>query len=275
MAYIDQQLLLFKTLLENAIIQGGVKGKESIIRSSTLINLIHDAVKYEFIQRGIDPNQIYPRFQQTKPEMKIAGFLKQKDQDVCVVPKNISKQPRKISWGPLENENVTDIYGEEYTRNTLVINVRSQMSSIAKNTDTLFERTFAEALNLHTLYSDIVLGEVYLIPVYEYDEATMDQRQITFKPHRTNIEKYISFFTAINGRLNQDNEHYKYERCTLLIVDFRANPPILYRTTKQLIHAGLLPNGFSIELEPLSFDTFADDILAAYGSRFNLKNLLL
>lgn len=117
-----------------------------------MINLIHDAVKYELIQNGIDPSQIYPHLGETKPGMKIAGFLKQKDQDVCVAPKNIARVKRHISWGPLANENVTDIYGEEYTRNTLIINVRSQMSSIAKNTDTLFERTFAEALNLHMMY---------------------------------------------------------------------------------------------------------------------------
>ncbi len=274
MAFIDQQLLKFKTGLENAIFANGVKGKESIIRSSVLINLIHDAVKYELIRHGVDPSQIYPHFEETKPEMKIAGFLKQKDQDVCVAPKGIRQKPRKITWGPLANENVTDPYGEAFTRNTLVINVRSQMSSIAKNTDTLFERTFAEALNLHMMYRDIVLGEVYLIPVYEYDEATMDARRITFKAHQTNIAKYISFFSAVNGRTNRDDELYKYERCALLVVDFRPTQPVLYRTTKQLIDAGLLPHNFPIELASLSFDSFTSDILDAYAQRFRIQNLL-
>ena len=99
MAYIDEQLFRFKTELEAAILAGGVKGKESIIRSSALINLIHDAVKYELIQNGIAPSQIYPHLGETKPEMKIAGFLKQKDQDVCVAPKNITQAKRRISWG--------------------------------------------------------------------------------------------------------------------------------------------------------------------------------
>lgn len=45
MAFIHQQLLQFKQLIENAIVSGGPKGKESTIRSSALINLIHDAVK--------------------------------------------------------------------------------------------------------------------------------------------------------------------------------------------------------------------------------------
>lgn len=42
-----------------------------------------------------------------------------------------------------------DKYGFEFTEHTLSVNVRSQLSSIAKNFDTLYERTFAEAINLH------------------------------------------------------------------------------------------------------------------------------
>ena len=78
MAFIDDQLLEFKRLIEDSIITGGAKGKESMIRSSLLINLIHDAVKYEFIQAGVKRNNIYPHFGDTKPGLKMAGFLKQK-----------------------------------------------------------------------------------------------------------------------------------------------------------------------------------------------------
>ena len=53
MAFIDNQLFQFKTLIENSIITGGAKGKESMIRSSVHINLIHDAVKKGFIDAGI------------------------------------------------------------------------------------------------------------------------------------------------------------------------------------------------------------------------------
>ena len=44
MAFIDDQLFTFKEMIEDSIVNGGVKGKESMIRSSQLINLIHDAV---------------------------------------------------------------------------------------------------------------------------------------------------------------------------------------------------------------------------------------
>lgn len=125
------------------------------------------------------------------------------------------------------------------------------------------------------MYRDAVLGEVYLIPVYEYDEATMNERRITFKSHQTNVAKYISFFSAINGRTDSNDELYKYERCTLLIVDFKYERPVLYRSTSQLIEAGLLPKDFSLPLEALSFDTFTRDILSSYAQRFDLNNLKL
>ena len=114
-----------------------------------------------------------------------------------------------------------------------------------------------------------------MIPVYEYDEATMNERRITFKSHQTNVAKYISFFSAINGRTDSNDELYKYERCTLLIVDFKYERPVLYRSTSQLIEAGLLPKSFSLPLEALSFDTFTNDILTSYAQRFDLNNLKL
>lgn len=71
------------------------------------------------------------------------------------------------------------------------------MSSLAKNSDTLFERTFAESQNLHMRYPNIVLGEVYLIPVREYDDELVKSNRVGFKARQTNIEKYISFFNSM------------------------------------------------------------------------------
>lgn len=272
MAYIDRQLLQFKTMIESAIIEGGVKGKESAIRSSVLINLIHDAVKNEFIERGVRPGNIYPPYGTTKPELKLAGFLKQKDQDVCIVPSGIKKVPTTINWGPLAFENKQDLYGVEYSTKTLVINVRSQMSSLAKNSDTLFERTFAEALNLHMRYPNIVLGEVYLIPVHEYDDEMVKRNQVGFKVRQTNVEKYISFFDSINGR-QVDGADYVYERCALLVVDFSRPQPYLFHNSAELKEAGFISRDFGIEYASLNFQNFADDILQIYSDRYDLRYL--
>lgn len=273
MAFIDDQLLTFKEMIEDSIRTGGVKGKESMIRSSQLINLIHDAVKHELIQRGVNPNQVYPRFGETKPEIKLAGFLKQKDQDVCVVPANIRKSPLVIDWGPMAFQRKDDPYGYDYSDNTLVINVRSQMSSLAKNSDTLFERTFAEAQNLHMRYPNMVLGEVYLIPIYEYDDEEVKSNRVAFKKHQTDVEKYISFFNSINNRQLGDPD-YMYERCTLLVVDFASAQPRLFRNSAELKAAGVISRGFQIEYATLGFDTFVDDILQVYQTRYSINNLM-
>lgn len=272
MEYIDEKLVLFKKMIEQSIQENGAKGKESVIRSSELINLIHDAVKYELINHGVNPAKIFPPLNERTPEIKLAGFLKQKDQDVCVLPTNLDKEPIIINWGPLAFENKLDPYGYEFSKNSLVINVRSQMSSLAKNADTLFERTFAEAENLHKRYNDIVLGEVYLIPTHEYDDLLVKEKIVAFKNNSTNIEKYISFFNSINNRQLTD-ESYSYERCTLLIVDFNRDVPKLYKNSQELKADGLISDSFDIEYSTLSFDSFAKDILDIYASRHDINNL--
>ena len=127
MDYIDEQLIKFKNKLEEAILKDSSKAKETIIRLCECINFIHHAKKFELINKEAPLGK-------TKHELKIAGFLKQKKHQ------SIGR--------PLKYNNKIDKYGIEYSTDTLVINVRSQMSSIEKNKDTLFERTFAEPLNL-------------------------------------------------------------------------------------------------------------------------------
>lgn len=270
---IYETLKMFKNTIEEAIKKDGEIGKTSLIRSSVLINLLHDAVKNEFISLGINQYNIFPPYGESRPELKLAGFLKQKDQDICIIPSNIPKKATKIIWGPMKSSNLVDEYGEEFTTNTLVINVRSQMSSIAKNTDTLFERTFAEPLNLHMIYPNIVLGEVYLIPVYEYDESMIKQKKIGFCSNHVNLEKYISFFNEINNRKDDCDERYKYERCALLIVDFSKKDPYLYKNSKELKDHKLISEDFDIEYESLNFQDFARDILDIYSKRYNIRNI--
>ena len=111
------------------------------------------------IRCGVDEKNIFPPLNNSKPEIKLAGFLKQKDQDICVTPNNVEKKAILVNWGPLSFENKEDVYGFDFSQHCLVVGIRSQMRSIAKNTDTLFERTFAESLNLHMRYPKMVLGD--------------------------------------------------------------------------------------------------------------------
>ncbi len=253
----------------NEIFVNGSKAKESFIRSSKLINYIHETVKYELIRNNIHANNIFPPLGCSNPEIKLAGFLKQKDQDITVLPKNIEPERTEITWGPLAHENIIDTYGFYFTEKCLVINVRSQMSSLAKNSDTLFERTFAEAMNLHAIYKKIVLGDVYLIPVYEYDEAAAKKNKVKFSHRHTNLEKYISFFTAVNNRKDENDDEFKYEKCALLVVDFSKEVPKLYSTTEQLKNDNLVNEDFDLELYDISLERLVPDLIRKYSDRFD------
>ncbi|MDI9364015.1 MAG: hypothetical protein QM541_03615 [Flavobacterium sp.] len=60
---------------------------------------------------------------------------------------NLDKAEQILQEGLLQD--VVDEYGEKFTEQTISINERSQISSIQKNFDTLYERTTSEAINLN------------------------------------------------------------------------------------------------------------------------------
>lgn len=78
MSFIDEQLVVFKNMIEESIINGGAKGKESMIRSSALINLIHDAVKKELIDQGVHPDNIFPHLELQSQKLKWLVSLNKK-----------------------------------------------------------------------------------------------------------------------------------------------------------------------------------------------------
>ncbi|RVZ33648.1 restriction endonuclease [Helicobacter pylori] len=261
----------FKKCLEHAILQEGEKGFSNIIRSQKPINYIHEMIKQDLVKNGIVKENIFPPLGSSKPEIKLAGFFKQKDQDICVIPNNMDKNKILINWGPLNFENKEDIYGFEFSQKCLVINIRSQMRSIAKNTDTLFERTFAESLNLHMHYPKIVLGEFYLIPVREYSLKYSKRKQIGFEDKLTNIEKYISFFSAISGRDSSNTDLWKYEKCCLMIVNLDSQKPFFYNNSYELKHDKIVSEYFALEYADIGFDLFVSDLLKIYRNRFSTK----
>lgn len=259
-----------KAQIENAILTGGVQAKNNLIRTQGPISLLHDAVKAAFIGEGVNPSLIAPQYGTHAGEMKLAGLFKSKDQDICIMPNNHFPQQEIINTeGILKG--TTDPYGKIFTEHILSVNVRSQLSSIVKNFDTLYERTFAESLNLHLRCPEMVLGEVYLIPVYEYDDQLAKTNQIGFKPNNDisrHIDKYISAFNAVNGRNTIVGAEYKYERVCLLIVDLNKPVPKIYDTDAELRADNLLPANSAASLRGLDFPNFARDILRIYEHRF-------
>lgn len=253
----------------------GIDSQLSYKRSGKLINHIHELVKEDLIESGIDEKLIHPPIGETKGELKLVGYFKKKKQDVCVIPRGIDKEKIRINWGPIQNQvkntrkNIIDEYGEELTRKTLAINVRSQLSGIQKNKDTLFERTIAESINLHKKHKKMVLGEVYMVATHEY--IKQEGKMIKSYP---NLEEYISFFTEINGRMDEYDEDYKYERVALIILDIDRDEPKIYTTTSQLKEDGLVSEEFDLELKNISFEDFSKDLINIYADRFRVSRIL-
>lgn len=259
-----------KLLIEDAIINGGVEGKNNLIRTQIPICILHDAVKAAFIANGVNPNLVTPLYGEHQGEQKLAGFFKCKDQDICFMPNNYQKKEETLEFDGLLKGKI-DPFGVDLTEHILSVNVRSQLSSTAKNFDTLYERTFAEALNLHLRCPKMVLGEFYMIPVFEYNDALVKDKRVGFKRKKNiseHLEKYIYSFNAVNGRVDTKGEEYKYERVCLLIVDFNRKTPKIYNTNAELIADNLLPTNTTASIDDMSFHSFAKDLIRIYEKRF-------
>jgi len=272
----QQGLEAIKQMIENAIITNGEAGKKAVINSSQTINVLHEVVKSDLISKGANSTLIKPAQGVNSPEIQIAGFLKFKTQDVCVFPNHLNPLPETISYNGLHTGKI-DPYGELFSEHILAINLRSQLSSLAKNKDTMFERTYAEPLNLHRRLPKMVLGEVYLLSARELDSNHVKLKEVIYKPVSPKIakslEEYIYGFLALNMRNTQGDDFFKYERVALLIVDFSQNPVKIYENEADLKADGLLPQNSCCSLSNLTYTGFIDNLLSMYDRRFGAGKL--
>ena len=254
----------------------GQKAKEALIRSSTFINKIHEVVKNSLINKleeeGFVDYKIHPPIGKSSPELDVWGFLKKKKQDIVVTFKP-HKKPEKIRQGPLINQ--IDKIGRSVVEKSIVIGVRSQLSSIDNNFDTLMERAFAEAMNLHIRNPELVMGEVYLLIVKEYDKHAMENNEVAFVEKYTNVERFISLFNGISHRkckakIRRMTDSYKYEATALLLVDFSQNPVKLYTTIEELKEDGIVSEDFKEDYSLISPIGFTDRIIKSYKHRHKL-----
>lgn len=259
-----------KRSIEAAIKRAGTEGKNNLIRSQKPIKLLHEVVKAELIRNNINADLLNPPLGQSYGELSLAGFFKKKNQDICVIPNNTKPKTETLNLqGILYGQE--DKYGFDLTEKSLSINVRSQLSSSAKNFDTLYERTFAEALNLHLRCPRMVLGEFYMIAVNEYDSVGANKKELKFrniKGTAKHIEKYLLSFAAVNGRQSITADHFKYERVCLLIADFSKKFPKVYNTDEELKADNLLPENSVATIKNLNFQSFVTDLLKIYSTRF-------
>ena len=245
----------------------GLEAKTGLIRSESLIQRIHEVTKRSLLdelrERGIE-RESHPPIGMTSPELNVWGFLKKKKQDIVVVVGGQKPVPEKIDEGPLAGQ--IDEIGRQTTQRSIVIGVRSQLSSVDKNFDTLMERTFAETFNLRLRHPRLVMGEVYMLAIKDYDEQLMKDNQVGWKKDFTNVERFVSIFNNLNLRDDFQNvrNFYKYDRCLLLLVDFSADPPKIYETGDQLCEDGVVGDSFVEDFSRLSPVNFSQDLTDAY-----------
>lgn len=270
----------FKFGFEEAIKIAGDKGKTALVTSSKHINLFHEVVKSELIRNGVNPQLIFPPLNNSKDELNLSGFIKAKKQDISVVPNtHLNKEvAESMTIGMMNGK--TDNFGQKYTEHTLAINVRSQMSSITKNDDTIIERTFAETLNLHLRCPNMVLGELFVLPITGFNSDKVKLKQPIFEPIQTvkknknskltsdAIEETINVFNDLNNRNLATNEAYKYERVCLVLADFSQSPVKIYANENQLKDDNLLSKTSNVSLSGINFQNFISDLLKIYTTRF-------
>lgn len=272
-----ESLEIIKGAIEDVIRSGGSSGKTSLITSQQIVNLLHETIKSSLVAEGVDPQNIRPFIGKANPEITLAGFLKFKKQDVCVFPNNLHPRLELLDFNGLFNTGVTEPYGELFTEHILSVNVRTQLSSLGNNVDTMFERTYAEPLNLHRRVPKMVLGEMYLISVRELNSSQIVHNNPVYCNFTAStarqLERYIKGFAALNMRKGQRDDDFKYERVALIIADFAQNPVKVYSTTQQLIQDNLLPPNSTASMDNLQFDGFTRTLLDSYEQRFGLNIL--
>jgi len=276
----------FKFAFKRSIQIAGAVGKQSLTTSSKHINLFHEVVKSELIRNGVRADLVFPPQYKSSGEKKFAGFIKAKRQDVTAVPVAFkeNEKPETITVGMMSGE--IDAFGKDYTENSLVINVRSQMSSIGNNIDTIVERAFAETLNLHMRCPNMVLGELFILPITGFNVDEVKKKNPAFeaiitatansksKTTAESIEKTINTYASINNRDSKKREEYKYERLCLILADFSQSPVKIYKNDAELIADNLLPTNSTATLNGLGYDTFISDLMNIYSTRFGSNKFI-
>lgn len=252
------QMAIKTASYQNKPYENGMKAKEGLIRSQSLIQYFHDGLKrmlYNEIYQHSDLAaldwRIFPPLGTTKPELKIYGQLKGKDQDIVFL-----NQPFQTEY--IESLKSNDQVGFQASNSSIIGGVRSQMSSINKNFDTLMERAIAEAVNLNLRLPNVTLIELYVIPLQEVDNNSAQGNNFQTERNHVNIEKFINQFfstTVHNGSLK---DNYMVDATCLLIIDLN-NPGHYIKNSEQLLSLGfsdetcrkfqlIQPDGFSLRV---------------------------
>ena len=163
------------------------------VRSQEFINILHKELSEDLDALLTDKSR--RRKVTVVKEATIYGSHKPKDVDVAVVdPEN----------GPL-----------------VMVGIRSQMSSVAKNALTYYEGIIGECISLQDRFPMAVIGYLYLMPLQPVKQG---RRQETI-----NHSRYARMYDAITGRTGQSYRDIRgiFDEFSYMVVDFNQTPPML------------------------------------------------
>ncbi len=130
----------------------------------------------------------------------------------------------------------------------IIIGVRSQMSSVAKNLENYYEGIIGECISLHDRFPMATIGYVYLLPTEPIKPGLREE---------VKLDKAEHLFEKITGRKDWRDAHDKYEHFAFLKVDFAKDPPEVLDTQPAL-----------------QIQTFFDKLIATHNDR-NIFNPII
>ena len=207
------------------------------VRSSNFINPLHDYCVeelYDAVDSSIGiqiinkKDMVLPRGKTHYPRVEIE-------------PQKLQLMQEATLYGSHKNKDTDVVLSNFANGPQIIIGVRSQMSSVAKNIENYYEGIIGECISLHDRFPMAVIGYVYLLPT------------APIKPERTetvDLARAEQLYTKITGRSNWRDAHDKYEHFAFLKVDFSKNLPELLDTC-----------------DVLQINTFFDKLLATYNER--------
>lgn len=147
---------------------------------------------------------------------------------VSIAANRLQLMQEATLFGSHKNKDADIVLSHYANGPQIIIGVRSQMSSVAKNLENYYEGIIGECISLHDRFPMATIGYVYLLPTAPIKPGLSEE---------VHLDKAESLFEKITGRKDWRDAHDKYEHFAFLKVDFTQNPPNILPTQKSRVKA--------------------------------------
>lgn len=133
----------------------------------------------------------------------------------------------------------------------MIVGLRSQMSSVAKNALEYYQGIVGECISLQDRFPLAIIGYIYLMPLRPIKE---DHEDVVIDHAR-----YAKMYGAITGRSGHQWKTLRgiYDQFAYMVVDFTKSPP----TIDEALVRGAVPK------HDLRISTFVDRMIETYKDR--------